>query len=546
MTRPFVPWRDDCILPEESVYSAFSKVAWFQSLPPARYLSACRLPAERRYGDHVIAFSEPWHWLSYLQNERVMPRMRGQPLRLWMEALVAREADHVPPLWRGHYLRVCDGCLKEGMHLQLHQHMALSHCHVHATPLRETCRHCQRALRLRYSGKVEAFCCPACGRPLTSRQAFGQPRSHELRGAIHQATEQTTPSLHGLRELQCIDARKAALDRIWPLSMAGLLLEAAYTRIPAHPALRRGHWPQACLRTEAATTGRPTAVATRWGAGAGLAGETFAERLKAARLVAAWFMHQKGRLHLHCLDAPLHMFGEGFSLDAERPEDLLGCCPVAVGFWLWRLSFGHHFQPRAGDEYEQASPADRGVVLLLYKAFKSHLQYCLYVAQRILNSDADLHVTERVSALRRLTYTSFRDFRLVTTRSPDVPVTLVRFDIDHSWISTPCRGYRAYRRRLREQNSMLPCVPPQIPFARMRFGAVRPPMPRRCGKTREAGCPYRRYNNSSPRLRHRRHPPTWRTAVVNSCVCQAPSSKDMSSMLCSSSSTANSHRSTWN
>jgi len=473
MTQPFVPWRDDCILPEESAYSVFSKIAWFQSLPPARYLSACRQPAWRRYGDHSIDFSEPCLWLSYLQNERVMPRVHGQSLRVWMGELIAREAEQVPPLWRGHYLRVCDGCLKEGVHLQLHQHMALSHCHVHARPLRETCRHCQRVLRLGYSGKIEAFCCPACRGPLTLRQAFGQPRSHEQRGAIHQATEQATRSLHGLKELLCIDARKAALDRIWPLSMAGLLLEAALTRIPAHPALRRGHWPRARLTTEAAVTGRPTAsAATRSGAGTGLVGETIAERLIAARRVTAWFLCKKGPSHLLCLDAPLHMFGEGFSLDAERPEDLLGCCPVAVGFWLWRLSFGHLCQPQVGEEEGDAAPVDRGVVLLLYKAFKSHLQYCLYVAQRILTADPHLHVTERLSALRRLTYASFRDFRIAAAWCQDVPVALVRFDIDHSWISTPCRGYRAYQRRLREQHHAAPCVPPQIPFARMRFDRV--------------------------------------------------------------------------
>lgn len=67
----FIPWRDDCLLPEESVYSVFSKVAWFQAMPPAKYLAILQ---RRR---HVTSFDlEPTaKWLSSLQDHEMMPKI---------------------------------------------------------------------------------------------------------------------------------------------------------------------------------------------------------------------------------------------------------------------------------------------------------------------------------------------------------------------------------------------------------------------------------------------------------------------------------------
>lgn len=478
MNIPFVPWRDDCILPEESMYSVFSKVAWFQALTPAKYWRDCRLPIRRWYPVLALDLSEKQGWTAWLNNEPIMPRVQGCQLRVWMNHLAAQQAQEIPDSWHSRDLRVCDRCLNEGVHLRLHQHMGLSRCHVHGTLLRNHCKHCGKILQLLYGTKTEAFCCSHCTKPLASQPVFGQPRPEAQRQRVEKATEQVRLPLRALRKLgDHIDASRGC-DLLWAVSMKCVLLECIHLHIPAHPALRRGRWPNAAITTEALGAGPPTQpspeVEAAFGRGTSL------ELQIAACQVAHWFLLTKGEQHAQCLDVPTGMFGASFDPKVKRPEDLLTCCPVAVGFWFWRLSFGHSINVEAADrqDFIESNP-NHHTVLILYKALKSHLQYCLYVAMQILaNESTRLSSYYLLRGLYELKGTSFRSFRFVPW---EFPAMLIRFDIEGDWWNTPCNGNAPYEIRLRRtlHNSPVAAphdhgvqdssLSPKAPFVCMRF-----------------------------------------------------------------------------
>ena len=477
MSVYFVPWRDDCILPEESMYSIFSKVAWFQTLPPAKYWRDCRLPIRRGYPVLALDLSENQGWTAWLNNEPIMPRVQGCQLRVWMNHLAAQQAQEIPYYWRSWDLRVCDRCLNEGVHLRLHQHMGLSRCHVHGTLLRHLCKHCGKSLQLLYGTKTEAFCCSHCTKPLAPQSVFGQPRREAQRQRVEQATEQVRLPLRALEQLgNHIDAR-CAFGLLWAMSMKCVLLECIHLHIPAHPALRRWRWPNAAITTEALAAGQPTQPSPE--VTAAFERGTSLELQIAACQVARWFLLTKGEQHTQCLDVPTGMFGASFSAKVERPEDLLTCCPVAVGFWFWRLSFGQDINVSATDrqDFMDSKPNHR-LVLILYKALKSHLQYCLYVAMQILiNEDGRLNNFHQLRGLYELTETSFRSFRFVPW---GFPAMLIRFDVKGDWWSKPCSGNLPYERRLQRTLQNTPAVPDdhraqdsshfhKTPFVCMRF-----------------------------------------------------------------------------
>lgn len=124
------------------------------------------------------------------------------------------------------------------------------------------------------------------------------------------------------------------------------------------------------------------------------------------------------------------------------------------------------------------SKPNHRLVLILYKALKSHLQYCLYVAMQILINDGGrLNYFHQLRGLYELTETSFRSFRFVPW---EFPAMLIRFDIKGDWWRTPCSGNPPYENRLRRpfQSTPMalhaPCAQadrllPKFPFACMRF-----------------------------------------------------------------------------
>lgn len=490
----FIPWRDDCLLPEESVYSVFSKVAWFQAMPPAKYLAIL----QRRRHVTSIDLEPTAKWLSSLQDHEMMPKIQRQCFPSSIKALSAHELLETPADWRSQTLRVCDQCLVNGVHLKLHQDIAIHLCPAHLTPLREACRHCSGYLPLWYGTRTEAFCCSLCGKPLVDSRTFGMPRAENQRHAVRLAAKQVMASVLQVRRMLVPYARSAtAMPKyVSPLDMGVVRLESVCTSVGAHPALRRLHWPRVKVTTD--TILQTASATSRFGRedlSVGRRG-TLGELQMATSCVITWFLRKKGRSHTQCLDAPLRMFGADFGLDVRNPEDILDCCPVAVGFWLWRLSncrrFEHYLRKPAPPDETQA---DRDHALVRYKMMKSHLQYCLHVVQQLHADRRYLDKADKLRILRLVKASSMNDFRFELSPSSRVSTRLVRFEMEWDWMDAPCEGYAGYARRIRRQskNSLhtsavlgeqpvevqdcAPCdrLPHRLPFTPMRLeGFLRP------------------------------------------------------------------------
>ncbi|KRD79739.1 hypothetical protein ASE43_02230 [Lysobacter sp. Root983] len=406
-----------------------SKVVWFQGLTPPQYVNACSS------GHRVAAvnWEEPEHWLHRLCNPSLMPNVQGMSLKTWIAQAQALESRDLPGDWRSSLLRVCPRCLAAGIHLRVHQHLALTTCHLHGIALRTICHHCRWPLSKQFLGRTPAFCCATCCKPLTAGDVFGQPRPPSQRHKVADATARLMPSL---RILERFMAPSEEGDSPWGLRVDAVCIEAEQNRL--HHAVRRRLGPQAQVTTEPAPAGAVPGPA-------GEECESFEEYRAAAAHVARWFLRTRGPVHSRCLDGPYVLMGENLTRPWVGHDRFLRCCPVAIGFWCWRQTLGLGIE-RYAARTDPPMSIDRTVVLALYKALKSHLQYCLYVAQEVTSQRASQwQQSRRVQALVGLTRTSFRDLRLDWRRPWCASTRLIRFRLLDEGVGDRCKVKRVRR-----------------------------------------------------------------------------------------------------
>lgn len=445
-SKRIVPWRDDCLLPEESLYSVISKIAWFQAMPPLRYLSTI---LGRSYAEGLVLGPNE-KWLSNIRDHHMAPDVGGLPFADGIAEWLLTEKVDTPIAWRSRSLRVCDHCLADGVHLRIHQDLAVHKCPLHMEPLHSTCGHCFGHLTLSYARRTEAFCCPRCSAPLTAGHVFGMPRPETQRQAVQTAVRAVRSSVLKVRKIigPHVDSVLRPSSSGSCANMSHLRLDSVCAQAGVHPALRRLHIPKVELKTESVKF--RTADDRAAHPGGLIEACSMAEFQLAMSCIVRWFVKAKGRSHGQCLDSPLRMFGPDFGLSIRNAQDILGCCPVATGFWLWRLSNCRQLERYLRQPPSEDAPIRRHRLLILYKALKSHLHYCLHVAQRMLHTDLR-HLDDqlRVQALHRVWAMSVEDLQFSTLRS--VSSTLVRYEMQWRWMDVPCDGFVAYATRLRRQ-----------------------------------------------------------------------------------------------
>lgn len=403
----YAPWRIDSELPWESAYSLFSKASWWQAINPSdllRIYADAILPRGRRPPGNVI-FGIAAFWVSKLQCADVLPiTLQGTLL----DSLIKAEADleaGVADIWRSQVLRRCPQCIALGVHLWIHQHTAVACCPVHLVPLISACPRCGEDIRLSYRPNQAAFSCE-CGHSLIGRSGcaavsvrrdfarYARISSEMDRWlALLNAQALTAPgcgawqvehfarlSAYGLQGCPIPECMRREL----PLGFGSVLKaigihDGALGGVTAEdlgPA--RSLWlglreDVLTAMSEAGHINVPTGAYEYCEPLVGMASIAF-RRVGLAHLAAT--------SHHDCTDIPKLICGESLP-QMQHPafSELLHCCPVAVGFWIWRMLCGDLLSmisrdPRGGWSSKfLKNPVGGNAALFLLS--RSQLHYCI-------------------------------------------------------------------------------------------------------------------------------------------------------------------------
>ena len=488
----FVPWRDECLLPEESCYALISKWTWFQARPPTGVVRACRLPREgvKPAGPIRVDFNGPNQWHDYLENPAMMPSIHGFSLVEHLRSLDKQTKEDIGRRWLSHELRVCDHCIGVGVHLRLHQHLAVARCPVHDTPLRAHCRDCGKPLEHAYAKGQMAFACAACERSLLVNGNIAVDHSIDFRTLLAEVAQQAVAWLMPINLGGCLACGVGALDRdaesLLGLTRPHMMLEAVCrTAQPPPTWVERQELPdvsmtlrrldvrcQPSVSISAGSVDVLRILPDEWSHDRELYESAEGLPLRAGRFrqavqrVAARFIRQLGAQHSECLDTPFRMFGAGLKEYETHPFELLDCCPVATGFWLWRIACHRMYVSWAENDrssrFHRQLPAGtfpRNADLLLYVLAKSQLHYFIYVARQCQQAYWGTEAENWGPMMQPLfelaqcwddTWSSYRDSG---NQWPTVGdgVHYLQFNADALIQDMACPGALPYQARLRRQ-----------------------------------------------------------------------------------------------
>ena len=486
----FVPWRDDALLPEESAYSLVNKAAWFVSQQPVWFARSCNSLDGRptKPSPARLDFADVRGLDRYFHNKRLMPSIHGLSFPAYLRAVQESELRENSLPWRSDRLRICASCIAMGVHLRLHQHTAVTHCPVHGVELESKCPHCQIHISYCSESNQGSYSCGQCHYSLLHERQITTLHGIEFRSAVASASS----ALKGWRMRALQDAKVGCgINRIeggdtHPLRnlMANRVLLAARCRDSGAPA-----WIASCgfagadvqvgsirisgPRRDAAFRSISeldvAAVNRSFGASVSMRKNPTIpgvdDRISDARVQAALrrvtncFLKRCCSRHAECLDTPFRMFGESL-MGKDAPEELLQCCPVAVGFWLWRLSSTTDLRLITHLGFRCRGSTCANVDLLLYSLAKSHLHYLIYLASAcaMLGRSSSGHQSSALdpvySAMRQLDI-CWHPFMSGNDREREVALDgachLVRFDCSPLIANMECAGSAPYVRRLRRQ-----------------------------------------------------------------------------------------------
>jgi hypothetical protein len=406
----FFPWMDSALLPEESAYSVINKVAWFLAISPIQFLRACKSGAEgRTYGSPIVFdFSDNNNWSKVILAKRMAPLVNGVHLRDYLEMAAGRKT-FIPADIRS--LHICRKCIDMGVHLQIHQHSAIDACPIHANALESVCRFCKSRLALHLSTKFPAFSCSNCGHSLMLGSSIVLHHTVEFRRSVTESAAQFVQWKEkalleqsvdcGLRypykmqssepllidkDIKIVAGTINSVPPTWVRKLSGQGADIGYRRIDLSGPLGNAISSQIveedvdALAKEPNFDGPPSMQYHQYSTILTL--RISEDRFRVAlRRVTSIFLARYHHSHRHCLDAPQAMFGQGL-LGHDHPEDILECCPVAIGFWLWRIASANFYDQLTSyvtHYYTQGRHAN--IDLLLYAIARSHLHYCVYVAK---------------------------------------------------------------------------------------------------------------------------------------------------------------------
>lgn len=413
----FVPWLDSALLPEESEYSVVNKAAWFLAMPPTVFLRACEIPKNQAkfvpYTLNIIKDKKSRERCSV--NERLTPLIHGKPMIEYLASVFCLNRDELIRNWNVQGLRVCPKCIAMGVHLSIHQHHAIDKCPVHNELLQSTCPKCSKTLVGKLQGKQPAFCCEHCHASLLNQDRVVIYHTDEFRQSVKACVRQFKEwkmmtlldqqmkcgiglgvsgnndiSPWRRQEIQLLAGIQSVQKPSWVrhsyLDGVDIVFKTLDLNISWGLALKRGisgHIPdsiedlQKYFSTEKATDdvleNTPHYICR--------------ERFRAAlRRVTSIFLTRYGHAHPDCLNTPRQRFGNNITWN-NYPEDILLCCPVAVGFWMWRsLSVDAYYDMLANmKSLEFTHAREANIDLLLYSLARSHLHYCIFLAKKCID-----------------------------------------------------------------------------------------------------------------------------------------------------------------
>jgi len=202
--------------------------------------------------------------------------------------------------------------------------------------------------------------------------------------------------------------------------------------------------------------------------------ETVKKRVITARYrhafmrVTASFLNHIRTEHSQCLDTPYLIAGE-WDDDNQFNYEVLDCCPVALGFWLWRMRAGMHFHGmvflRPDEYFHTAGMACMGgsLDLLFYALARSELHACVLVAHQCSEhwkkaGDEALSLSMLRQWRSRNTPLRARKSAWLDFESGQPSVTFVRTDATRLIERTVCSGREPYYASLRRRLSRFPIV----------------------------------------------------------------------------------------
>lgn len=490
---PFTPWRDDSFLEQESLYALWNKVSWFAAVRPVALLRACRSAGKvASASPKVIDYASPQKWVRYTENCAALPLVHGHKVDDLVRRIDTVTREEVAAAWAAPSLRICDTCIADGIHLRIHQHLAVSYCPLHSKLLRDTCSSCGAALRY-CSEKNKAFRCAACGNSLLAGDMIRFALSLEDRRVFAKIHEEACRWLRYLesgiyREHLGYQVIGPSDDWMPYLDVRSLLLEALARAFPQRPSwLARPAAPVGGVSL-ASVRARTSVVPKSFALGAAVS-ESIANRLdppasagsvasgprmeREDRLLIAHYQQALQRVanqfhrviadaHQTCLNVPL-LIESGDREDGTFDFAIFSCCPVALGYWLWRKRSGAFFIELVN--YGLPGFRRHGLLgvewkddLLLYSAERSHLHACLRAANEMTSAwrsarkgaaglCLDMLAYWRTSRVRTSSAKSDQHYFDLSSRE----LTFVRVDATTLLKQAGCPGLEPYYRYLRRK-----------------------------------------------------------------------------------------------
>ncbi len=484
----FVPWRDDALLPSESAYALLNKVSWFAGLGPAALLRACRHQKHAAVSPREVDFRTSL-WTRYLEDTSKLPEILGMSALQAIEASDQAMRREVPLYWMSPYLRMCKRCISAGIHLRIHQHLAVARCPLHGCSLEVTCRACGSLLPFA-SGSNAAFTCPCCNQSLLSsvglRYRFPEKFKKKVAAVCRDVGKWLVllnAGLHRRWEGHCVEVRAGhALGRIDDRSLLLAGIRNSSRRAPAWMENPSNVFAGISIARivpvsrSLATSMQIGRNVTQWVVKQGdpkaresqrcrdfwsplVESEPEERYLQAFRRVAARFIRSIQHRHGECLDSATLISNVTGSHREEISAAMLLCCPVALGYWLWRRR-GSEFFPSISsfrelyDEDGDYASVGVGTDLLLYALERSDLHASILVASECskhwdetgdLDGAMDILASwEKMRRSYQCTESSWLDFKL-----DDGGFTFLRVDASIIMQAEECPGLEPYYEVLR-------------------------------------------------------------------------------------------------
>lgn len=428
----------------------------------------------------------------------MLPCIHGHSARDKIETLQQLARGDVPAIWSSRLLRICEECIADGFHLRVHQHLAVGSCPLHGLPMRSKCNAC--GVSLSYSSVDHgAFCCQTCGCCLLKHGEIRFGIQGDFRSQFARINEEVRQWLRllsaGTRqdclrhypggeldgELAQVDARSFLLTAVhhssarspsWlsppypmhsDISIATVCPEETSLMKSFRRAKQVEHWSleQGGRRAEpgAAHPSNDGEVRDR----------TLTAHYRQAFIrITANFIRSVRAAHPQCLDTPYRVLGDQWDQEFMFKHELLGCCPVALGFWLWRERCAKHFTKMAymrPDRYFH----DAGITqvsgsldLLFYALGRSDLHSCILVANKCAERWAE--TGDEISSMCMFELWRLGEAQMDPGKStwldfdpPQSGVTFVRVDATNAIKRIACLGAEPYYRSLRRRlNRRLP------------------------------------------------------------------------------------------